>query len=614
MPTTSPPGEPGPAAPEALIGALGQVRDLLAGVSYPLALPAPDPAALQVEARAVRAQIDEYLIPRVSHPHAPLLVVIGGPTGAGKSTLVNSLLHRVVSPAGALRPTTRSPVVVCHPDDAWWFDERVLLPTIPRHPSSAGAEPAPGVLRVHPHPRLPGGLALLDAPDLNSVVTANRELAGRLAVAADLWVFVTSAARYADAVPWEALDEARARRARLAVVVDRAPDGQEELLSAQMSGLLAARGLPDVPVLVVPESPRQPDGLLPGPAVAPVQGWLSALTGDAPAREAVVRAGLTGALGALRPRLATLTTGLSAQEDALAGLAGLVRTAYGQALVEVARALDAGEVLTGEALVRWHELIVTGRLMVGLGRPVRGRRRLLGARRPPAAGLETAVEQGLAALLTEVAGAAEERVRRSWASTPAGAGLPADGWVRPEPTERAASARTVARLWQVGLTDVVARAAAASLVSGPGGGAASGRPAEQRRRWARARRAARPGGAVTVAGGYGPAGLALVAMVAALAGDAPRTAPLEPGGGVVPGDLLLGALAGDPAMRAATSAARADLLARADAFLLGDADRVRQVLPDLPVSSVALRRAADGLEAALVATRIAVSPPSGGSP
>ena len=48
---------------------------------------------------------------------APLLMVVGGSTGAGKSTLVNSLVGADVSPAGVLRPTTRAPVLVCHPAD-----------------------------------------------------------------------------------------------------------------------------------------------------------------------------------------------------------------------------------------------------------------------------------------------------------------------------------------------------------------------------------------------------------------------------------------------------------------------------------------------------------------
>ena len=42
-------------------------------------------------------------------------MVVGGSTGAGKSTLVNTLVGAEVSTAGVLRPTTRAPVLACHP-------------------------------------------------------------------------------------------------------------------------------------------------------------------------------------------------------------------------------------------------------------------------------------------------------------------------------------------------------------------------------------------------------------------------------------------------------------------------------------------------------------------
>src|SRR3712207_3441479 len=80
--------------------------------SLRLELEAPGAA----EARGVRdelvAQIDDYLLPRLTSMDAPLLMVVGGSTGAGKSTLVNSLVGAAVSPAGVLRPTTRSPVLI----------------------------------------------------------------------------------------------------------------------------------------------------------------------------------------------------------------------------------------------------------------------------------------------------------------------------------------------------------------------------------------------------------------------------------------------------------------------------------------------------------------------
>ena len=83
-------------------------------------------------------QLEDYVIPRVTTLEAPLLAVVGGSTGAGKSTLVNSLVGHKVTQPGLLRPTTRSPVLVHHPDDASWFGAERLLPDLERvdHPTT----------------------------------------------------------------------------------------------------------------------------------------------------------------------------------------------------------------------------------------------------------------------------------------------------------------------------------------------------------------------------------------------------------------------------------------------------------------------------------------------
>src|SRR3954471_20930213 len=182
--------------PTGLPDALEQLRDRVAAAPLGLATTGRDTAART--ARAVVDQIDDYLLPRLRDLDAPLLTVVGGSTGAGKSTLVNSLLGTPVSPAGVLRPTTRAPVLVCAPADRDAFAGDRVLPGLAR---TTGDGEVTGGLRLVASAALPAGLAVLDAPDVDSVVEANRELAGQLLSAADLWVFVTTAARYADAVP-----------------------------------------------------------------------------------------------------------------------------------------------------------------------------------------------------------------------------------------------------------------------------------------------------------------------------------------------------------------------------------------------------------------------------
>ena len=68
---------------------LARLRDVLAAVRLPLRTPSAG------EGERVRSelagQIGDYLLPRLRQMDAPLLMVVGGSTGAGKSTLVNSL-------------------------------------------------------------------------------------------------------------------------------------------------------------------------------------------------------------------------------------------------------------------------------------------------------------------------------------------------------------------------------------------------------------------------------------------------------------------------------------------------------------------------------------------
>ncbi|QGV82799.1 dynamin family protein [Streptomyces ficellus] len=387
-----------------LIDALSALRDRVAAVRLPLPLPGA-PRARQTRAELL-AQLDDYLVPRLKEPEAPLLAVIGGSTGAGKSTLVNSLVGRRVSEAGVLRPTTRTPVLVCHPDDHHWFAGMRVLPQLTRvwAAPDGEAEPEDGkqerALRVETADTVPRGLALLDAPDIDSLVVESRELAAELICAADVWVMVTTASRYADAVPWHLLRTAKEYDATLVTVLDRVPHQVINEVSRQYEALLARAGLGEVPRFTIPELPESAGGghgLLPDTAVAPLRAWLAHRTQDPAARQQTVGRTAGGVIDSLNARLPELAGAVAAQYAAAVRLTGAVQGAYEQEGERVRRELRRGAVLAGDARTRWR------------GYP----------RDCTATELLDSLAESLTALLQCAVAAADDHVRESWRREPA---------------------------------------------------------------------------------------------------------------------------------------------------------------------------------------------------
>ena len=120
---------------------------------------------------------------------------------------------------------------------------------------------------------MPKGLAVLDTPDIDSVVQAHHEFAYQFLDASDLWLFVTSASRYADALVWRMLQHARDRRAALGIVLSRVPAGARSELVGHFTAMLDANGVKAPDRFVIPET-RLTDGMLPPEAFGQIRTWL----------------------------------------------------------------------------------------------------------------------------------------------------------------------------------------------------------------------------------------------------------------------------------------------------------------------------------------------------
>lgn len=438
--------------------AVRHVRRLLAETELPFETPSAEADRVQL-ARTLH-QVDDYVLPRLDSLDAPLLAVVGGSTGAGKSTLVNALVGHEVSRSSALRPTTRQPLLLHNPEDAHWFTGPRVLPdlarvSVHRTAASGPVEPdssAMDTVALVAEPALPAGIALVDAPDIDSVADQNRALARQLLEAADLWIFTTTAHRYADAVPWQLLDEAAARDITVAVVLGRVPAGDAADIEPDLQRMLTEHGLPDARIHVIPETRFDADGLLPREHVADLKQWLADLAQDAAARSAVARRTVDGVLTQLAERVEDLARAEQDQHAAAAGLARIVADSTEQAVETVNHATSDGTLLRGEVLARWQDFVGTGEFFRGLESAIGRLRDRVGAlvrgRPAPVEEVESALETGLHAVMVEAVATAAEQIERRWRAEPAGRALVEGRDLGAVPAGISERAATVVREWQ----------------------------------------------------------------------------------------------------------------------------------------------------------------------
>jgi energy-coupling factor transporter ATP-binding protein EcfA2 len=576
----------GASSPVKLLAAVH--RDLTT-VNLPLALPDAELARLDI--RNALAQLDDYILPRYRSLDAPLLVVVGGSTGAGKSTLVNALVGHAVTRAGAIRPTTRQPILLHHPSDAAWFEDQRVLPSLSRIRGTLAAGPVPAS-QAGPTPdaaaisslvltsdaAVPQGIALLDAPDVDSISDDNRKLAGQLLAAADLWVFVTTANRYADAVPWRLLLDAASRDITVAVVLDRVPPAAEDEVRTDLLAMLSREGLGQARLFVVPEAALGPMGMLPAGTVDPLRTWLRELAADAAGRAVIARRTLNGAVKALGVRVDALAQAAQAQQRAAEALAADASGAYQDAVGRILESTRDGALLRGEVLARWQDFVGTGEFFRAMEQNIGRFRDRMGAffrgEPAPAVRVETAIETGLQAVIIDEASNAAEDVDRRWRSDPAGRHLLGSDDLSGTSDGFADAVTAEIRAWQGSLMELIRT---------------EGQGKRAQARW--------------LSFGINGLGAALMVVVFSMTAGLTGLEIGVAGGTAVVGQRLLEAVFGEDAVRRLARTAREDLHQRCQELLQEEQERflsrlavAQRVTPDvLSGHAAALRRlAAEG--------------------
>ncbi|MGP9539463.1 dynamin family protein [Brachybacterium sp. AOP43-C2-M15] len=574
-----------------------QVLDAFAEHLRTLELPLPVEGAEQArtETGAALSQLGDHVIPRLESLDAPLLVVIGGSTGAGKSTLVNALVGKAVSRSGAIRPTTRRPVLLHHPDDEPWFTGSRILPGLARvHAGLRSDAEAPGTgdttgdvapatsLELHGEERIPQGLALLDAPDIDSVAAGNRELARQLLRAADLWLFVTTANRYADAVPWEVLRTAAERDVTVDVVMNRIPDreGVAGELAEDLRAMLERNGIEVHRLFLVPETEIDAEGMLPPAAIGELHEHFTRLAADGAGRSRIARRTLAGAIDGLAGSARSIAEHAAEQDAQRRQLHEQAVTAFSGARERIDDALGDGSLLRGEVLARWQDVVGTGEFFRGVEGIVTRMRDRLGAtlsgRPAPAIAAEQALGTGLVHVVIDETARGAERAETAWRTTPAGRHLVEGRDLARIPDGYAEEVSAAIRAWQGDVLELV-----------------------------RAEGADRRTKARLLSLGVNAVGVALMVVVFASTAFIPTG--LEVGAGAataVVGQKLLETIFGDEAVRRMARVARESLTTRLDALVAERSGPFLERLEDLGEPGSAERLAQDAEELAQLAGEI----------
>lgn len=439
-----------------------------------LPLPVDGVDRAREEAAAALSQLGDHVIPRLESLDAPLLVVIGGSTGAGKSTLVNALVGDMVSRSGAMRPTTRRPVLLHHGADEPWFTGSRILPGLARVHAGGDHDPeAPRVgdttgdvdpatsLELRADDRIPQGLALLDAPDIDSVARGNRELARQLLRAADLWLFVTTANRYADAVPWDVLRTAAEREVTVDVVMNRIPErpGVAEELAEDLRGMLERSGIEVSRLFLVPETRLDERGMLPASAIGELQQHFTHLAADGEARARIARRTVGGAVAGLAVSARDLSEHAAAQELERTRLRDEAQEAFSGSRERIDEALGDGSLLRGEVLSRWQDVVGTGEFLRGvesLFTRVRDRiGQAVSGRPAPSVAAEQALGTGLVHVVLDETARGAERAEAAWRTTPAGRQLAEGADLSRLPESYREEVSAAIRAWQGDVLELV---------------------------------------------------------------------------------------------------------------------------------------------------------------
>jgi len=222
-------------------------------------------------------------------------------------------------------------------------------------------------------------------------------MADHLIEAADLCLFVTTATRYADRVPWDVLARVRQRGLPLMVMVNRIPAGEADRreLLADVERLFAEAGLANAIATgtsrepsLVPASGTHADLVtveegdiepatqsLARAAIGPIAERIGQLRGNRDARIELAAKALTGSLAGLGPLLEDIADDCEHEAIDVEALRRVANHHFERELMALREELGRARFLREEALRHWQRFVgadqITRFFSHGIGR-IRG--------------------------------------------------------------------------------------------------------------------------------------------------------------------------------------------------------------------------------------------------
>ncbi len=203
----------------------------------------------EVKERALKMRsIIEF---KEAHPSFPLLVVVMGGTGTGKSTIFNGLINYETSLTSVERPATSGGIFYCPEKHVLILQDKVLswwdkIHIIEQDQLDKPLQGEKGAVTIISHSDPEVKFIVIDSPDMDSLLEENRQTALDLYLLADLIVFVSSMEKYADDRPVSLIKQAKLDKKEIVFVLNKvSSEAESEEIGRQLRdwGLINPEGI-----------------------------------------------------------------------------------------------------------------------------------------------------------------------------------------------------------------------------------------------------------------------------------------------------------------------------------------------------------------------------------